>query len=169
MLSDVPSMAVSGEATAASVEVKSTLVARVIVSQKCLHAPYTCRSAHQHTYMRHIQRTHGGGEGGGGEGGGGEGGGEGGGQAAPCEPCVRNDTAGANAPTGGVSPDTNNESAATNHGLATAAMLDGDATRGDRGAAGEAGGGARASDVVHPPHPAALHVRSTAIAPGCHA
>ena len=70
---------------------------------------------------------------------------------------------------GGVSPDTNNESAATNHGLATAAMLDGDATRGDRGAAGEAGGGARASDVVHPPHPAALHVRSTAIAPGCHA
>tara|TARA_B110001452_G_scaffold242975_1_gene226086 strand:- start:28 stop:147 length:120 start_codon:yes stop_codon:yes gene_type:complete len=39
MLSDVPSMAVSGEATAASVEMKSTLVARVIVSQNCLHAP----------------------------------------------------------------------------------------------------------------------------------
>ena len=40
---------------------------------------------------------------------------------------------------GGVSPDTNNESAATNHRLATAAMLDGDATRGGGGAAGELG------------------------------
>ena len=49
MLCDVPSMAVSGEATAASVEVKSTLVARVAVSQNCLHAPYTCRSVHIHT------------------------------------------------------------------------------------------------------------------------
>ena len=38
VLYDVPSMAVSGEATAASVEVKSTLVARVTVSQKYLHA-----------------------------------------------------------------------------------------------------------------------------------
>ena len=39
MLYDVPSMAVSGKAAAVSVEVKSTLVARVVVSQKCLHAP----------------------------------------------------------------------------------------------------------------------------------
>ena len=39
VLCDVPSMAVSGEATAASVEVKSTHIARVIVSQKSLHAP----------------------------------------------------------------------------------------------------------------------------------
>ena len=46
MLCDVPSMAVSSEATAASVEVKSTLVAHVSVSQKCLHAPSTCRSTH---------------------------------------------------------------------------------------------------------------------------
>ena len=28
---------------------------------------------------------------------------------------------------------------------------------------------ARAPDVVHPTHPAAVHMRSTAIAPGCHA
>ena len=28
---------------------------------------------------------------------------------------------------------------------------------------------ARASGVVHPTHPAALHMRSTAIPPGCHA
>ena len=42
---------------------------------------------------------------------------------------------------GGVSPDTNNESAATNHGLATAAMLDGDATRAAHDDAHNAGGG----------------------------
>ena len=33
-------------------------------------------------------------------------------QAAPCQPCVRDDTAGANAPTGGVSPNANGRSAA---------------------------------------------------------
>ena len=61
------------------------------------------KHAGQHTYMRYIQRTH-----------------ErlrrlddaangasaalAARQAAPCEPCVRNDTAGANAPTGGGQP-----------------------------------------------------------------
>ena len=48
VLCDVPSVAMSGEVTGASVEAKSTLVARVIVSQKCLNAPYTCRLAHVH-------------------------------------------------------------------------------------------------------------------------
>ena len=42
--SDVPSMRpVSGEATAASVETQSKLDMRVVVSQKCLYATYTCR------------------------------------------------------------------------------------------------------------------------------
>ena len=47
LLETCRSMAVSGEATAAHVEVTRTLVARVIVSQKCLYAaPYTCRTQH---------------------------------------------------------------------------------------------------------------------------
>lgn len=58
---------------------------------------------------------------------------------------------------GGVSPDTNNESAATNHGLATAAMLDGDATRAARDDAYNAGGGrtrARRRPPIPPSGPA---------------
>lgn len=58
---------------------------------------------------------------------------------------------------GGVSPDTNNESAATNHGLATAAMLDGDATRAARDDAYNAGGGrtrARRRPLTPPSGPA---------------
>ena len=41
MLYDVPIMAASGKAAAVSVEVESTLDARVIVSQNCLHYLYT--------------------------------------------------------------------------------------------------------------------------------
>ena len=49
LLETCRSMAVSGEATATSVGVTRTLVTRVIVSQKCLYAPYT--HAGQHTYI----------------------------------------------------------------------------------------------------------------------
>ena len=49
MLCDVPSMAVSGKVSSASVAVKDTFVPRVTVAQKCLHVPYTCRSTHVQT------------------------------------------------------------------------------------------------------------------------
>ena len=57
MLYDVPSMAVCGEAVAVSVEMESTRVPRVTVSQKCLHALNMPVSTHTYTRVQRAARV----------------------------------------------------------------------------------------------------------------